>query len=250
MHAKLPKAVILRSGATKDLHFCLESFGVMMASRNRVISVNVGVPREIHYNGRRIRTCIFKEPVSGPVAVHTLHLEGDRQADHRVHGGPDKAIYVYPAEHYDYWRAEFPDKPCPFGWFGENLTTEGLLETSIYIGDRLRIGTAEFQVTTPRVPCFKLEAKFERDDMIKRFLASRRSGFYFRVLQEGELTAGSQIEVIGRDPARIPVSEIARLQASGDDDLEGLRRAAESPALIESWRATFRERIKRFASPG
>lgn len=221
-----------------------------MASHSRVVSVNVGVPREILWKGRRIRTCIFKEPVSGPVAVHRLHLKGDQQADLRVHGGDDKAVYVYPAEHYDYWRAEFPDKPLPFGWFGENLTTAGLLETSVHIGDRLCIGTAEFQVTTPRVPCYKLEAKFERGDMIKRFLASRRSGFYLKVLQEGELTVGSQIAVIGRDPDGIPVSEIARLQASGSDDLESLRRAAQAPALIESWRATFRERVKRLEVPG
>ena len=221
-----------------------------MSTRPRVISVNVGVPREIRWKGKLIRTCIFKEPVSGPVAVHRLHLEGDRQADLRVHGGDDKAVYVYPAEHYDYWRPEFPDKPLPFGWFGENLTTEGLLETAIHIGDRLRIGTAEFQVTTPRVPCFKLEAKFERDDMIKRFLASRRSGFYFKVLREGEVDAGSGIEVIGRDADGISVSDIARLHATGEDDLEGLRRAAQAPALPESWRATFRERIKKSKASG
>lgn len=210
----------------------------------RVVSVNVGAPRVIHWKGRRIRTCIFKEPVAGPVAVHFLHLAGDQQADLRVHGGADKAVYVYPAEHYDFWRAEFPDKALSFGWFGENLTTEALLETSLHIGDRLRIGAAEFQVTTPRVPCYKLEAKFERDDMIKRFLASGRSGFYLRVLREGELSAGSQIEVIGRDADGIPVSEIARLEA-GDHDPEGLRRAAQSSALIEGWRKTFRERVER-----
>ena len=215
-----------------------------MASSNRVVSVNVGAPREIRWNGRRIRTGIFKEPVSGPVVVHSLHLEGDRQADLRVHGGEDKAVYVYPAEHYDYWRAEFPAMPLPFGWFGENLTTEGLLETAMHIGDRLRIGTAEFQVTTPRVPCYKLEAKFERDDMIKRFLASRRSGFYLKVLREGEVNAGSGIEVIGRDADRISVSDIARLHAT-DDDLDGLRRAAQLTALPESWRATFRQRADR-----
>jgi MOSC domain-containing protein YiiM len=222
---------------------------LMMAPRTRVISVNVGIPQEIRWKGRRIRTCIFKEPVSGPVAVHRLHLEGDQQADLRVHGGEDKAVYVYPAEHYDFWRAEFPERKLPFGWFGENLTTEGLLETELSIGDRLRIGTAEFQVTTPRVPCYKLEAKFERDDMIKRFLASRRSGFYLKVLQEGELSADSQVEILGRDPDRIPVSEIARLHA-GDDSLESLRRAAQSPALIESWRANFRQRIKSLGGAG
>lgn len=218
-----------------------------MTTLEKVVSVNVGVPREILWNGRRIRTCIFKEPVSGPVAVHRLHLEGDRQADLRVHGGDDKAVYVYPSEHYDFWRAEFPDKPLPFGWFGENLTTEGLLETAVHIGDQLRIGTAEFQITTPRVPCYKLEAKFEGNDIIKRFLASRRSGFYFKVIREGELSAGSEIEVIGRDSDAIPVSDIARLYA-GDDDLDGLRRAAQAPALIESWRQTFRERLERLAA--
>ena len=220
-----------------------------MASQIRVISVNVGVPREIRWNGRRIRTCIFKEPVAGPVAVHRLHLEGDRQADLRVHGGADKAVYVYPAEHYDFWRAEFPDKPLPFGWFGENLTTEGLLETAVGIGDRLRIGTAAFQVTTPRVPCYKLEAKFERDDMIKRFLASRRSGFYLKVLQEGEVNAGSGIEVDGRDSDSIAVSDIAGLYA-GDDNVAGLRRAAQAAALPESWRETFRKRLQRLEPPG
>jgi MOSC domain-containing protein YiiM len=221
-----------------------------MASPNRVLSVNLGAPRVIHWKGRRIRTCIFKEPVSGPVAVHRLHLEGDQQADLRVHGGTDKAVYVYPAEHYNFWRAEFPDKLLPFGWFGENLTTEGLLETSVLVGDRFRIGTAEFQVTTPRVPCYKLEAKFERDDLIKRFLASRRSGFYLKVLREGELSTGSEIEVIGRDSDRIPVSDIARLYASGDGDLAGLRRAAQASALPEDWRQTFRERIERLEPPG
>jgi len=221
-----------------------------MESRSRVLSVNVGIPREILSKQTRIRTCIFKEPVSGLVAVHRLHLEGDQQSDLRVHGGAEKAVYVYPSEHYGYWRAEFPDKPLPFGWFGENLTTEGLLETSVHIGDRLRIGTAEFQVTTPRVPCFKLEAKFERDDIIKRFLASLRSGFYLRVLQEGELAAGSGIEVTALDSDAIPVSDIARLYATGDDDLAGLRRAAQAPSLIEGWRETFRERLKRLEPPG
>ena len=221
-----------------------------MASQNRVLSVNVGVPREIRWKGKLIRTCIFKEPVSGPVAVRRLHLEGDQQADLRVHGGADKAVYVYPAEHYDHWRAEFPGKSLPFGWFGENLTTEGLLETSVHIGDRLRIGTAEFQVTTPRVPCFKLEAKFERDDMIKRFLAGRRPGFYLKVLEEGEVKAGDPIEVIERDTDSMTVAEVARLYASGDKDLDGLRRAAQLAALPENWRATFRERIKRLEAPG
>ena len=225
-----------------------------MSSRTRVVSVNVGQPRELHWRGRRVTTCIFKEPVEGRVAVRRLHLEGDQQANLKVHGGPDKAVYVYPVEHYDYWGKEFPDMPLPLGWFGENLTTEGLLETAVYIGDRLRIGSAEVQVTSPRVPCSTLEAKFERDDMIKRFLASRRTGFYLAVLQEGEVGAGDPIEVIGRDANEVTVSEIARLYTPGPSgstssphskDLADLRRAAQLAALPENWRARFREKMKR-----
>ena len=131
-----------------------------MTPVKRVLSVNVGQPREIHWRGRRITTCIFREPVAGRVAVRRLHIEGDQQANLKVHGGPDKAVYAYPAEHYDFWRKEFPGMPLPWGWFGENLTIEGLLETAVHIGDRLRIGSAEVQVTSPRVPCSTLEAKF------------------------------------------------------------------------------------------
>ena len=222
-----------------------------MSSRTRVLSVNVGRPREIQWRGRRVTTCIFREPVAGRVAVRRLHLEGDQQANLKVHGGPDKAVYVYPVEHYDYWRKEFPGMPLPLGWFGENLTTEGLLETAVHIGDCLRIGSAEVQVTSPRVPCSTLEAKFEREDMIERFLASQRTGFYLAVLQEGEVGAGDPIEVIERDANQVTVTEIARLYTPGPpglpslDNLEDLRRAAQLPALPENWRARFRERIKK-----
>jgi MOSC domain-containing protein YiiM len=222
-----------------------------MASVKRVLSVNVGQPRELRWRGRRVTTCIFKEPVEGRVAVRRLHLEGDQQSNLKVHGGPDKAVYVYPVEHYDYWRKEFPAMPLPLGWFGENLTTEGLLETEVHIGDRLRIGSAEVRVTSPRVPCSTLVAKFECDDMIKRFLAIRRTGFYLAVLQEGEVGAGDAIEVIGRDENQVTVFDIARLYTPGPsgspraDDLADLRRAAQLAALPENWRARFRERIKR-----
>lgn len=216
-----------------------------MSLRARVISVNLGQPRELHWRGRRVTTCIFKEPVAGRVAVCRLHLEGDQQANLKVHGGPDKAVYAYPAEHYEYWRKEFPGRPLPWGWFGENLTIEGLLETSVYIGDRLRIGSAEFRVTSPRVPCSTLEAKFERDDMIKRFLASLRTGFYLAVLKEGNVGAGDAIEVIERDANPVTVTDIARLYTPGPNDLEDLRRAAQLAALPDNWRARFRERIQR-----
>ena len=216
--------------------------------RAKVISVNVGQPRQIQWQEKTITTGIFKEPVATRVAVRRLNLEGDQQVSLNVHGGPFKAVYVYPAEHYDYWRMEFPDTSLPFGMFGENLTTEGLLETEVHIGDRFRVGSAEVQVTQPRIPCFKLEAKFGRDDMIARFLASRRSGFYLEVVKEGEVGAGDGIERIHRDANQVAVSEIIRLFTTDQDDLEGLRRAAQLSVLPENWRERFRQRIEKLAA--
>ena len=219
-----------------------------MASAKRVISVNVGQPRQIPWQGKTITTGIFKEPISTRVAVRRLNLDGDQQVSLSVHGGPFKAVYVYPAEHYDYWRKEFPDKSLPFGMFGENLTTEGLLETEVHIGDRFRVGSAEVQVTQPRVPCFKLEAKFARDDMIERFLASRRSGFYLEVVKEGEVGAGDAVEQTHRDANQVTVAEIIRLFTTGQDDLEGLQRAAQLSVLPENWRDRFRQRIEKLGA--
>ena len=156
----------------------------------KLISVQVGLPREVSWEGRTVTTGIFKEPIGGPVMVRTLNLDGDEQADLSVHGGPDKAVYVYPFEHYEYWRKELPGVKLPYGMFGENLTTEGLLEKDVNVGDRFRIGEAELVVRQPRMPCYKLGLKFQRADMVKRFLTSRRSGFYFAVLREGEVQAG------------------------------------------------------------
>ncbi len=221
-----------------------------MTSGTQLVSVNVGAPREIHWKGKRTRTCIFKEPVSGTVAVHRLHLEGDRQADLRVHGGPNKAVYVYPAEHYNYWRAELPGQPLPLGMFGENLTTEGLREVEIAVGDRLRIGTAEFEVTSPRIPCYKLAAKFGRDDMIKRFLAARRPGFYLKVLQEGALRSGNPIELLDHNENRVTVADVARLYTSGPDNVGDLRRAAQVAHLLDNWPVRFRERIQKIEASG
>jgi MOSC domain-containing protein YiiM len=147
----------------------------------RIASVNVGLPREVEWRGRSVTTGIFKSPAEGRIPVRTLNLDGDRQADLSVHGGPEKAVYGYPSEHYEFWRDELPGVHLPPGSFGENLTTEGLLETGLRIGDRLRIGSAVLRVTQPRMPCSKLGVRFQREDMVKRFLASGRSGFYFAV---------------------------------------------------------------------
>lgn len=151
----------------------------------RIISVNVGLPHKVPYRGRSISTGIYKEPVEGRIKVHRLNLAGDRQADLSVHGGIEKTVYAYPSEHYEFWKGELPEMDLPWGMFGENLTTEGLLEDKVNIGDKLKIGTALFMVTQPRMPCYKLGIKFGRNDIIKRFLRSSRTGFYFSVLDEG-----------------------------------------------------------------
>jgi MOSC domain-containing protein YiiM len=164
-----------------------------------VVSLNVGGPREVEWRGRLVRTSIWKEPVQGPVRVTSLNLDGDAQSDLSVHGGPDKAVYAYPAEHYGYWQRELDVDALPWAAFGENLTTSGILEPDIAIGDRVRVGSAELMVTQPRLPCFKLGIRFGRDDMVKRFLQSGRSGFYFAVVREGEITAGDRLEIAIRD---------------------------------------------------
>src|SRR5213078_530292 len=167
----------------------------------RIVSVNIGLPRQVTWRGEAITTGIFKEPVAGRVAVRALNLDGDRQADLTVHGGRDKAVYAYPAEHYAYWRAQLPGVELAHGAFGENLTTEGLLEDDVHVGDRFRVASAELIATQPRLPCYKLAARFQRADMVKRFLASRRTGFYFAVAREGEVAAGDAIERVARSAA-------------------------------------------------
>jgi MOSC domain-containing protein YiiM len=212
----------------------------------KLISVHVGLPREIVYKGDAITTGIFKSPVAGRVRARRLNLDGDRQADLTVHGGPEKAVYVYPAEHYDYWRGELPDIEMPWSMFGENFTSAGLLEDEVHIGNRYRIGSSLFQVTQPRMPCYKLAAKFQRDDILKRFLKSMRTGFYFSVIEEGEVGADDAIEPVSRDPSGINVTDITRLYISKGKgkDQSLLRRAAELTALPASWRDYFRARLE------
>ena len=212
-------------------------------SQMRVVSVNVGKPREVEWKGKIVSTGIFKEPVAGQVAVRRLNLDGDRQADLSVHGGPEKAVYVYPAEHYQFWRNEFPNMELPWSMFGENLTVEGLREDTINIGDQLRIGSAQVVVTQPRMPCYKLGIKFKRDDILKRFLVSGRSGFYLAVLEEGEVEAGDPITLIKRNENGVTVADITRLYTSDKHNLAALRKAVTVEALPEDWREYFYERI-------
>ncbi len=176
----------------------------------KILSVNVGLPRIVEYHEEPVLTAIFKEPVAGKVRVGEFNLEGDRQADLTVHGGYSKAVYVYPSEHYEYWKNELPEMDLPFGIFGENLTSEGLIETKVFIGDRFRIGTAQFIVTEPRYPCYKLGIRFGRTDILKRFAQSGRSGFYLAIEKTGELEAGNEIEIIERGQNEISISDVVR----------------------------------------
>jgi MOSC domain-containing protein YiiM len=209
----------------------------------RIVSINVGLPREVQWRGKIVTTSIFKAPVSGRVLVNRFNVAGDRQSDLTVHGGADKAVYIYPSEHYAFWREALPGVTLPWGAFGENLTTEGLLEEEIRIGDRLRIGTADFSVTQPRMPCFKLAIRFNRADMVKRFLQSGRTGFYLSVSQEGEVGAGDPVRVVARDDHAIAVADIVGLYTADGANQDLLRRASELPALPEGWRDYFRKRL-------
>ncbi len=208
----------------------------------KLISVNVGLPREVSWKNQTVTTGIFKEPVHGRVKVSTLNLEGDQQADLSVHGGENKAIYLYPAEHYDFWQNELPGTDMPWGMFGENFTSQGLQESSVFIGDRFRVGSIEIKVTEPRMPCFKLGIRFQRPDMVKRFLTSRRTGFYFRVLNEGEVESGDEIEFISREQDDLTVSDITSLYVDKKPDQPLLRRAAQLVSLPERWRIYFTQR--------
>jgi MOSC domain-containing protein YiiM len=212
----------------------------------KVVSVNVGLPQEVLWKGRRVMTGIFKEPVDGAVRVKKLNLEGDQQADLTVHGGPDKAVYVYPAEHYEPWKRELADMSLTWGMFGENLTIEGVLEDDVNIGDQFRMGSALLRVTQPRVPCYKLAIRFGRDDILKRFLKSGRSGFYLSVLEEGEVRAGDLMERVLRNEESLSVADVTRLYLTGSDDLDLLRRAVQVKALPAGWRDYFMQELKAF----
>jgi MOSC domain-containing protein YiiM len=209
----------------------------------KLLSVNVGLPREALWMGKLVRTSIFKAPVKGRVRVAPLNLSGDEQSDLSVHGGADKAVYAYPSEHYPFWHKELPDMDLPWAMFGENFTTEGMLEHAVHIGDRVKIGSAEFVVTQPRMPCYKLAIRFGRLDIVKRFLLSGRTGFYFAVLQEGEVAAGDSIELLARDEHGVTVADIVNLYTADAANQGLLRRVSELPALPAGWRDYFRKRF-------
>ncbi len=209
----------------------------------KVVSLNVGRPRTINYRDRTIETGIYKDPVEGRVKLRPHNLEGDEQADLTVHGGLEKAVYGYPFEHYEYWKNLLGDIPFGWGAFGENLTTSGITEDSLNIGDTLRIGSATLMVRQPRLPCFKLAAKFERDNMIDLFYKSGRCGFYFSIEEEGDLGGGDAIEPKYRDPNNVTVADVNRLFLE-KENTELLEHVLRAPALSAWWRRHFEERLE------
>jgi MOSC domain-containing protein YiiM len=209
----------------------------------KLLSLNVALPRLATWRTETVNTGIFKQPISGRVQLRTLNLDGDRQADLAVHGGPYKAVYAYPSEHYEFWLQELPGTELPWGIFGENFTTEGLIETEVHIGDRLQIGSAIIMVRQPRLPCYKLGVKFRRTDIIARFLRSGRSGFYFSVEQEGTVAAGDSFEFLSRAPQGITIAEMNRLYAEDMYDVGLLNKAIATPALPEDWRGYLKKRL-------
>ncbi len=213
----------------------------------KVLSVNVGLPRKVLFNGQTVTTAIFKDPVTGPVMLRKLNIDGDKQADLTVHGGLDKAVYSYPEEHYDYWRKQFPDMDLIWGMFGENFTTEGLMEDAVNIGDQLQIGSAKLVATQPRMPCYKLGVRFGHMEIIRRFLASGRPGIYFRVLKEGKVQTGDKMEIIRRDENSVTVKDIVRLFITRDhvDSIETMRQAMKISVLPDGWKYEFQKNIEQ-----
>ncbi len=213
-----------------------------------LISVNLGLPKTVEWRDQPVTTGIFKSPVEGSVALRKHNLEGDAQADLTVHGGPTKAVYVYPAQHYTYWREDLPDVEFGWGHFGENFTVDGMDEASIYIGDEFSVGTARLVVTEPRMPCFKLSLRFDRTDMPKRFLQSGRSGFYFGVVEEGQVQAGDSLERISTHPDRLAVSDVTSLYTTEKDNVALLEKAISVTALPDSWTGYFQHQLERLES--
>jgi len=213
----------------------------------RLLSLNVGLPRQVRFQGELVTTGIFKKPVQGSVRLRKLNLEGDKQADLKVHGGVDKAVYAYAGEHYDYWRQELPEMSLPWGMFGENFTTQGMFEESVNIGDQFKVGTANLIATQPRMPCYKLGVKFGNMDMIKRFLASGLTGVYFKVMKEGELEQGDEIKLIKKAENSVTVKDIVRIYTIDKDDIQTIERAIKIKDLPNGWRYHF---IKQLGQVG
>ena len=209
----------------------------------RVVSVNVGMPREVVWQDMKVLTGIFKDPVANPVSLRRLNLDGDAQADLSVHGGPDKAVYAYPFEHYGDWQSRL-GRELPFGAFGENLTTEGLVENSVHIGDEFRVGTARLVVTQPRMPCYKLGIRFGDPAMVRAFLKAGWPGIYFAVVEEGVVGPGDLVERVHADENLVSVAAMLGLILDRRPSTDALRRILAVPALAAVWRQEFEARLE------
>ena len=205
----------------------------------KVLSVHVGSLQEMLRNGKKIQTGIFKQPTEGPIDVKQLGLEGDQQANKKLHGGVYKAICVYPSEHYDLWKEELGNPGLSFGDFGENLTTAGLMEGDICLGDRLRIGSVEMVVTQPREPCITLNARLDTKDLSARIRKSGRSGFYCSVEREGTIENGDSIEYISRDENKVSVSDFNRIINGETEVADIIFRASKIDALPPRLKSQF-----------
>ena len=215
----------------------------------RLISVNVSLPRDIPYHGNTVSTGIFKEPVGRRVSLWRLNLEGDGQADRNVHGGINKAVYAYPLEHYEYWSRELGRTDFACGQFGENFTVSGMLEDAVRIGEVFRVGSALVEVTQPRAPCFKLGIRMGLESFPKSFLSSGRTGFYMKVLEEGEVGAGDRFERVAVEEDGLSVRDVWRLAVRDKQDLEGARKALRLGSLAPEWRGRLEKRFEDAGIP-
>ncbi len=213
----------------------------------KIVSLNVGLPRDVQWHGETVTTGIFKSPTAARIRLRKLNLDGDRQADLTVHGGEHKAVYCYPLEHYAYWKEKLPGRDLPHGVFGENLTTVGMLESDVHIGDRFAINDAEVVVSQPRLPCYKLGVRFQADDMVKKFLASRRIGFYVAVTREGEIAAGDEIVPVARNANGVSIADFLRLflaKRFTRADTLAIQQLFELPSVPHDWKLYFRDRLQ------
>lgn len=209
-----------------------------------IVSICVGKTRTFDWRGEKVGTAIFKAPVES-AAIGKLGLEGDQQADRSVHGGPDKAVYGYSAEHYPWWKERLPGVELPYGAFGENLTVCEFDDAAACVGDVYRAGTARLLAIQPRLPCSKLGLRFNDPGMVKRFAQSLRLGVYFRVIEPGHVKRLDGCEKISEHAIRFPVLDLARLYFDSELTPEKARPALEHPALNANWRAMLSERLKR-----
>src|SRR6202161_1492092 len=211
----------------------------------RLLSVNVGLPRDVTWQGRTVHTAIWKTPVEGPCMVRRLNIEGDGQGDLAGHGGERRAVFVYQMDSYRYWQNHLGRNDFVYGQFGENFTVDGLSDAEVCIGDRYRIGDALFEVTQPRVTCYRVAIRMNEPRMPALLVAQQRPGFYFRVLQEGEVGAGDDIVKTTDGPERISVADVDALLYLPGHSSEQLQRALRIPALSKGWQSSFQAMLQQ-----